>query len=46
MCMGVSQIRGTFLGGPQNKDFNVLGSILGVPLVWEATMYLGVHKGI
>ena len=25
------KIRGTFLGGPNNKDYSILGSILGSP---------------
>ena len=25
------KLRGTFLGGPYNKDYNILGSILGSP---------------
>ena len=29
--VGVSQITGTFLGGPHNKDYSILGSILGSP---------------
>ena len=29
--MGFPEIRGTFLGGPNNKDYRVLGSILGSP---------------
>ena len=27
----VPKIRGTFLGGPKNKDYNISGSILGSP---------------
>ena len=26
---GFPKIRGTFFGGPHNKDYNILGSILG-----------------
>ena len=29
--MGVSQIRGTLFRGPYNKDYSILGSILGSP---------------
>ena len=32
------KIRGTFLGGPSNKDYCLLGSILGVPLFWETSI--------
>ena len=28
---GVPKIRGTFLGGPYNKDYSILGSRLGSP---------------
>ena len=28
---GFPKIRGTFFGGPCNKDYSVLGSILGSP---------------
>ena len=31
--MGGSQIRGTILGGPYNKDYSILGSILGSPIL-------------
>ena len=29
--MGVSQNLGYLIGGPYNKDYNILGSILGSP---------------
>ena len=29
------KIRGTLIGGPHNKDYSILGSILGSPLFWE-----------
>ena len=29
--MGFPKIRGTFLGGPHNKDYSFLGCILGSP---------------
>ena len=29
--MGASQNRGTLFGGPHNKDYSILGSILGSP---------------
>ena len=29
--MGLSQIRGTLFRGPYNKDYSILGSILGSP---------------
>ena len=28
---GLPKIRGTVLGGPHNKDYSILGSILGSP---------------
>ena len=28
---GVPKIGGTFFGGPYNKDYSILGSILGYP---------------
>ena len=28
---GFPKIRGTFFGGPHNKDYTILGSILGFP---------------
>ena len=31
MQMGVSQNYGYLSGGPYNKDYNILGSILGSP---------------
>ena len=31
--MGLTKIRGTLFGGPRNKDYNVLGSILGPPIL-------------
>ena len=31
--MGVSQYWGYFFGGPYNKDYSILGSILGSPIL-------------
>ena len=31
------KIRDTILGAPYNKDYSILGSILGFPLFWEIT---------
>ena len=28
-------------GGPNYKDYNILGVYVGIPLFWEATMYVG-----
>ena len=28
---GFPKIRGTLIGGPRNKDYSILGSILGSP---------------
>ena len=39
--MEVSQIRGTFFGGPYNKDQNMLGSILGSPYFGKLPYDLG-----
>ena len=30
---GFPKIRGTFFGGPNNKDHSILGSILGSPIL-------------
>ena len=30
---GFPKIRGTFFGVPQNKDYSILGSILGLPFL-------------
>ena len=35
---GVLKVRDPFLGVPENDDQSILGSILGVPLVWETTI--------
>ena len=40
---GFPRIRGTFLGGPNNTDYSIWGSILG-PLFWETTMYLKIPE--
>ena len=37
--MGVSQQLGVVLGGPDNEEFSILGSILGVPVYWETTTF-------
>ena len=31
MICGFPKIRGTLIGGPHNKDYSILGSILGSP---------------
>ena len=36
---GSPKVRGTFIGGPYIKDYNILGSILGAPHVGEL-----IHK--
>ena len=38
--MGFPKIRGTLLGGPYNKDYSILGSILGSPC-FEKLPYKG-----
>ena len=40
-------MRGTIFGGPNNKDYSILGSILEFPLFWDTTIYRGyvVHGG-
>ena len=35
--MGVSQNKGYHFGGPNNKDYSILGSILGFPYFGETT---------
>ena len=37
--LGVSKNWGHVFGDPHNKDYNTLGSILGFPIVWEATIW-------
>ena len=37
--MGISQNQGCFFGGPYNKDYSILGSILGFPLFRESSLY-------
>ena len=34
---GFPKIKGTFLGGPHNKDYSIFGSVLGSPLFGETT---------
>ena len=36
--MTVSQIGGTILGRPLDKDYSILGSTLGSPHFWECTI--------
>ena len=36
--LGFPKIGGTLLGGPYNKDYSRLGSILAFPLFWETTL--------
>ena len=31
ICTGLSQIRGTYFGGPYNMDYSIWGCILGSP---------------
>ena len=33
---------GPSLGGPHNKGYSFLGFILGYPLSWETTIYIGM----
>ena len=39
-CGGFPKL-GVPFGGPSNKDYTILGSIIGVPLFREITMYTG-----
>ena len=41
---GFPKSRGTFLGGPHNKDHSILGSILGSPYFGKLSS-LGVSRG-
>ena len=45
--MGVSQNWGYHFGGPNNKDYNIFGLYIGVPLFWEKLPYglskVGLH---
>ena len=34
----VSQNKGYLFGDPYNKDYSILGSILGFPPFWESTI--------
>ena len=40
-------MRGTIFGGPNNKGYSILGSILEFPLFWDTTIERGyaVHCG-
>ena len=38
---GFPQIRGIILGGPNNKDYTILGSILGVPFIGKLPNIIG-----
>ena len=52
--MGFPKIRGTLFGGLNNKDYSILGSILGSPYFgklpcsfgypWPATAYVGIIR--
>ena len=37
------KFRGTLSGGPHKKAYNILGSILGVPLFWETMGSVGLR---
>ena len=37
--MGFPIIRGALFGGPHNKDYSILGPILGSPYFWETTIF-------
>ena len=41
--MGFPKIRDTFLGGPCNKDYSILGSILRSPYLWKPPGFL-IHS--
>ena len=38
---GFPKIKGTFLGGPNSKDYSILGVYIRVPLFWETTNWDG-----
>ena len=40
--MGVSQNYGYLVGGPYNKDYSILGSILGYPDFGKLPYYAGI----
>ena len=40
--MGVSQNKGYHSGGPHNKDYNMLGTILGFP--YFGNCHVGIHR--
>ena len=43
MVMGVSQHRGYHFGGPHNKDYIILGSILGSPYLGKLPYLQCLH---
>ena len=45
MHMGVSQNMGCLLGGPHNKDYSILGSILGSPYLGKLPYHMN-YEGI
>ena len=43
--MGGSQNQGYHFGGPRNKEYNILGSILGSPILGNYHMSEASHLG-
>ena len=41
---GFPKIRGTFLGGPYNKDYSILGSTLGSPYLGKLPQTPGMSR--
>ena len=42
--LGFPKIRGTFFGGPINKDYSILGSILGSHYFGKLPYYIGLSE--
>ena len=47
-CLGfrVLGFRVFHFGRPHNKDYSILGSVLGFPLFWETTILGGTYRDI
>ena len=41
---GLPKIRGTFLGGPYNKHYSIMGFILGSPILGNYQMFLWAYE--
>ena len=41
---GFPKLRGTFLRGPHSKDYRILGSILGPPILGNHLVYIDIEN--